>query len=173
MFKHCNIFVLYYIMIPAANNKKGLVKKILISAVALLLIGGGFAWYAFTKGFDDTATIEADYTVNALAFLNEFPVIDGKLNDAANAKYADKIIAVSGRASSVEAADTTLNIKIANAENAYIAFAFQQKDQAAVKNVKEGDSVTIKGSCNGASFSSILGVSYVTFKRSTLIKLHK
>jgi flagellar basal body-associated protein FliL len=159
-------------MIPQPGTKKGLVKKLLIAVVALLLIGGGFAWYAFTKGFDDTATLEPDYTVNAAGFIEEFRV-NGALSKEANTKYAEKIIAVSGRVSSVEAADTTLNLKIENAEGAYIAFAFQQKDQAAVQNVKAGDSVTIKGSCNGGSFSSILGVPYITFKRSSLIKLHK
>lgn len=159
-------------MIPVRAKNKGLVKKLLLASVALLLIGGGFAWYVFTKGFDDTSTLEADYTVNAGGFLEEFRV-NGALNTAANTKYAEKIIAVNGRISSVEAADTTLNIKIENEEGAYIAFAFQQQDQAAVKNVKTGDSVTIKGSCNGGSFSSILGVPYVTFKRSSLIKLYK
>ena len=57
-----------------------------------------------------------------------------------------------------------------NTDGGYIAFAFQQKDQAAVKNVKAGDSVSIKGSCNGAGFSSILGVPYITFKRCSLNK---
>lgn len=159
-------------MIPQPGKKKGLVKKLLIGSVALLLIGGGIGWYVFTKGFDDTATIEADYTVQAAAFLEEFRV-NGALNKEANTKYAEKIIAVNGRVSSVEAADTTLNLKIENTEGAYIAFAFQQKDQQAVHQIKAGDSVTIKGSCNGGSFSSILGVPYVTFKRSSLIKLHK
>lgn len=154
------------------NRKNGILKKLLIAAVALLLIVGGIAWYAFTKGFDDTATIEADYTVTAAGFLEEFKM-NGTLNKAANVKYAEKIIAVNGRVTSVEPADTTLNLKMESAEGAYIAFAFQQKDQAAVQNVKAGDSVTIKGSCNGGNFSSILGVPYITFKRSSLIKLHK
>lgn len=159
-------------MIPRPGTKKGLVKKLLIGSVALLLIGGGLGWYFFTKGFDDTSTLEADYTVSAAGFLDEFR-LNGALNKEANARYAEKIIAVSGRVSSVEAADTTLNLKIENTEGAYIAFAFQQKDQEAVHHIKAGDSVTIKGSCNGGSFSNILGVPYITFKRSSLIKLHK
>ncbi len=36
-------------MVPQAGRKKGLVKKLLIGSVALLLIGGGLAWYSFTK----------------------------------------------------------------------------------------------------------------------------
>jgi flagellar basal body-associated protein FliL len=156
-------------MIPAGNKKKSTVKKIMLAALALLLFGGGLAWYFLTKGFDDTAEIKADYTVSAKAFMDEFKLND-KLNEAANKKYAEKIITVNGRVSSVEAADTTLNLKIENTDGAYIAFAFQQKDQAAVKNVKAGDSVSIKGSCNGAGFSSILGVPYITFKRCSLNK---
>jgi Cu/Ag efflux protein CusF len=160
------------------NKKKTILKKLLIVMVAILLAAGGFAWYAFTKGFDDTSKIEADYKVNAAALMNEFVVKDSltgdaKLNEAANKKYSEKIITVNGRVSSVEAADTTLNLQIKNPDGAYIAFAFQQKDQAEVKKVKAGDSVSIKGSCNGASFSSILGVPYVTFKRSSLNKLYK
>lgn len=156
-------------MIPLSNRKKGIVKKILFTSVALLLVGVGVGWYFFTKGFDDTSGIQADYTVSAVSFIDEFK-LDDKLNEASNKKYAEKIITVNGRVSSVEAADTTVNLKIENADGAYIAFAFQQKDQAAVKGVKAGDSVSIKGSCNGASFSSILGVPYITFKRCSLNK---
>ncbi len=159
-------------MATEGNKKKAIIKKILIVKLVLLLAAGGFAWYAFTKGFDDTAAIEADFTVNATSFLNEFKLNDA-LNEAANKKYSEKIITVNGRVSAVESADTTLNLKIENPDGAYIAFAFQQKDQAAVKQVKAGDSVSIKGSCNGASFSSILGVPYVTFKRSSLNKRYK
>ncbi|MES2850173.1 MAG: hypothetical protein V4685_14035 [Bacteroidota bacterium] len=159
-------------MATEGNKKKAILKKILVVKLVLLLAAGGVAWYAFTKGFDDTSAIEADFTVNATPFLNEFKLNDA-LNEAANKKYAEKIITVNGRVSSVEAADTTLNLKIENPDGAYIAFAFQQKDQAAVKQVKAGDSVSIKGSCNGASFSNILGVPYVTFKRSSLNKIYK
>lgn len=150
------------------NNKK-IIKKVLLIALALLLTAAATTWYFVTKGFEDTAALKADYTVNALALMNEFNG-NGSLNAAANSKYTEKIIDVSGRITAVEAADTTLNLKIENADGAYIAFAFQQKDQAAVKNIKAGDSVSIKGSCNGASFSSILGVPYITFKRSSLNK---
>lgn len=159
-------------MATEQKNKRGLVKKLLLAAVILILGAGGFAWYAYTKGFDDTAEIKADYTVDAAAFLNEFKLNDA-LNEDTNKKYSEKIITVNGRVTAVEAADTTLNLKIQYPDNSYIAFAFQQKDQQAVKEVKAGDSVSIKGSCNGAGFSNILGVPYVTFKRCSLNKLYK
>jgi len=148
----------------APTNRKKIVKKILLAAAALVLMAAAIAWYLFTKKFDNTATLKADYTVNAMDLIAEF-----KSNEsAANKKYAEKIVAVNGKITAVEAADTTLNLKMANADGSYILFAFQQEDQAAVKQVKEGDSISIKGSCNGGSFSDILEAEYITFKRSSL-----
>ena len=156
-------------MIPDNKPKKSVLKKVLLAAFVLLVVGVGIAWYIFTDKFEDTAVTKADYTVNAISFINEFKINDS-LNPASNKKYAEKIITVNGKITAVEAADTTTNLKITNDEGAYILFAFQQKDQANVKKVKAGDSVSIKGSCNGASFSEILGVPFITFKRCSLNK---
>lgn len=156
-------------MIPAPAPEKNIAKRILIAAVIVFVIGAGIAIYIFTDKFEDTAAVKEEYTVSALSFMNEFKLND-TLNPAANKKYTEKIITVNGRVSAVETADTTINLKIENAEGAYILFAFQQQDQLAVKQVKAGDSISIKGSCNGASFSEILGVPFITFKRCSLNK---
>ena len=98
-------------------------------------------------------------------------IAEFKSNEAAaNKKYAEKIVAVNGRVTAVESADTTLNLKMAGEDGSYILFAFQQNGQAAVKQVKEGDSVSIKGSCNGGTYSEILEAESITFKRCTLNK---
>jgi flagellar basal body-associated protein FliL len=150
----------------AATNKKNLFKKILLAAILLLVIAGGIAWYIFTDKFEDTSSAKAVYSVNALDLINEF-----KKNDSAsNKKYAEQIVTVNGKITSVEAADTTVNLKITNPEGSYIIFAFQQKDLADAKKVKEGDSVSIKGSCSGGSYSEILETEYITFKRCSLNK---
>ena len=156
-------------MISEKKSAKKIWKKILLVKLVLLVIGLGVAWYFLTGKFEDTADVKPDYTVSALGFMNEFKLND-TLNPVINKKYTEKIITVNGRVTSVEAADTTTNLKIINDEGAYILFAFQQKDQANVKKVKAGDSVSIKGSCNGASFSEILGVPFITFKRCSLNK---
>ncbi len=92
-------------------------------------------------------------------------------DSAANKKYTDKIITVSGTVSEIEAADTTLNIKFVDtATGSYAIFAFQQQHLAEAKTVKVGDSVSIKGSCSGSIYSEILQATAVTFKRSTLNK---
>jgi hypothetical protein len=153
----------------APSQKKNIAKRLLIAAVIVFVIGAGIAVYLFTDSFEDTASVKADYTVSALPFMNEFKLND-TLNPAANKKYAEKIITVNGKVSAVENADSTTNLKIENVEGAYILFAFQRQDQSAVKQVKAGDSISIKGSCNGASFSEILGVPFITFKRCSLNK---
>lgn len=149
------------------TKKKSWLKKALPILIILIILGGGAGYYIFTKGFDDTATIKADYTVSALPFLNEFR----KDINTANKKYSEKIITVNGTVSEIEAADTTMNVKMTDAATGdYAIFAFQQQDMQAAKQVKTGDSISVKGSCNGGLFSSLLGVGSVTFKRSSINK---
>lgn len=137
-------------------------KKWLLALLVLLLAGAGVIWYLFTLTYDDTASVKADYTVNAMEFIGEFK----KDMAAANKKYSEKIIVVKGTVSAIEMADTTANIKMVDTTNgAYIIFAFQQQHLQEAKAMKEGDPVSIKGSCSNGAFSSILEAEYITFKR--------
>jgi len=89
----------------------------------------------------------------------------------ANRKYTEKIVVVNGIVSTIEAADTTANIKFTNASTGdYIIFAFQQQHLADAKKLKEGQQVSIKGSCSGGAYSQILGINYISFKRAALNK---
>ena len=139
----------------------------MIAGFVLLLAGGGFIWYIFTEKFTDTAEVKADYTVRAIDFIKEFQQDLG----LANKKYSEKIVVVNGTVSAVEAADTTVNIKmIDSSSGAYIIFAFQQQHLAEAKQMKQGDEVSIKGSCSNGAFSTILETEYITFKRCAVNK---
>ncbi|GAB2814314.1 OB-fold protein [Ferruginibacter profundus] len=143
------------------------IKRILIGGLVLLIAGGIAAWLILTEKFTDTTKREAAFTVNAMDLLQEFQ----KSDSLANIKYAEKIITVNGRVTETEAADTTINIKmIDTATSAYIIFAFQQQHLAEAKQLKEGDSVSIKGSCSGGTYSDILSTEFVTFKRCAINK---
>lgn len=143
-------------------------KRILWSVLALVVIGAGIYWYVATEKFADTNDREAAYTVSAIDFIREFHANDS----AANAKYRDKIITVNGTVSAVEPADSaTMNIKFVDTTTgSYVIFAFQEQHVTEAKTVKEGDIVSIKGSCSGGTFSEILGVEKIDFKRSALNK---
>lgn len=142
-------------------------KKWLLALFVLLVAGGLAAWYMLTLKYDDTATVKADYTVNAAGFINEFK----KDMTAANKKYSEKIITVNGTVSAIEMADTTANIKMVDTSNgAYIIFAFQQQHLQEAKAIKAGEAVSIKGSCSNGAFSDILEAEYITFKRCAVNK---
>lgn len=142
-------------------------KKWLLAILVFVLAGALLVWYLFTLKFDDTATVKADYTVNAVEFLKEFR----KDLVAANKKYAEKILVVNGTISAVEMADTTANIKMVDTTNGdYIIFAFQQQHLQEAKAMKAGGTVSIKGSCSNAVFSEILGIQKVDLIRCAVNK---
>ena len=151
-------------MSTGSSTKKSTVKKILIAVVILVIAGIGTAWYIFTDKFTDTAGEKATYTFSALDFIMEFQQNDS----ASNKKYAEQIITINGRVSAVEQADTTINIKMADSTGSYVIFAFQAQDAANVKKIKQGDSVSIKGSCSGGIYSDILETEFITFKRCSI-----
>ena len=149
-----------------SNNRKKL-KSIILAVIIVAFAFAGGIWYVFTQKFTDTEKEKADYTINAFDLIKEF-----KNNDSlANKKYAEKIITVTGLVTEVEAADTTVNIKMADTTSgSYAIFAFQQQNLTEAKAIKEGDKVSIKGSCSGGVYSQILETEFITFKRCALTK---
>ncbi len=153
-------------MLKRPANKKNL-KKLLLSAVILLLVGLIIYFYFATLTYEDTAKLKVDYTVEAMPFIKEFET-DYK---SANKKYAEKIIAVKGIITEIEPADTTMNIKMTDTTTgSYLIFAFQEQHVTEAKNLKPGDKVIIKGSCSDGVYSEILGTYFISFKRSTVEK---
>ncbi|MEI9943681.1 MAG: hypothetical protein WDN26_05615 [Chitinophagaceae bacterium] len=152
-------------------GSKGWFKKIV-----LLIIGPLIAWGSFTaiyshfenEEFSDTAHAKADYTISADGLIKEFLANDS----AANAKYREKIISVEGNISAVEMPnDSTVNVKFVDtATGSYAIFPFVNEPAKEAKTLKEGQAVSIKGSCSGGVYSQILGTEFITFKRCVLNK---
>lgn len=154
-------------MTGTEKKMKPWLKKLLIFGFVCFIAGGIGVWYIFTEKFTDTSERKADFTVNAMDLIVEF----SKNDSLANKKYAEKIITVNGSVTEMEAADTTINIKmIDTATDAYIIFAFQQQHLKDAKQLKVGDSVSIKGSCSGGTYSEILETEFITFKRCAINK---
>jgi len=155
-------------MTEPVKKKKPWLKRILTAFLVLVVILAGIYWYVATEEFSDTKSRDADYTVKAVELINEFV----KNDSAANKKYTEKIIMVNGRISELEAPDTSaVNVKFIDpVSGSFIIFAFQDSHLAEGKNLKVGDSVSIKGSCSGGQYSSILGLTKIDFKRAALNK---
>ncbi|MBS1512280.1 MAG: hypothetical protein JST86_15630 [Bacteroidetes bacterium] len=154
-------------MAEAQKKRKPWLKWILITGGVGLIAAVVIIYYLFTLKYDDTADTKSDYTVSAMDFLNEF-----KKNDSlANKKYTEKIITVRGRITELQPADTTINIQMTDTTSgSYVIFAFQQQHLAEARQLKVGDSVAIKGSCSGGTYSEILDAEKVEFKRSAVVK---
>ena len=151
-------------MLKNPKNKK-ILKWLLITGGSLLLIGFAVYFYFANLSHDDTASLKADYTVEAIPFIKEFE----KDYKAANKKYAEKIIAVKGVVTAIEPADTSMNIKMTDmTTGSYLIFAFQDQHMAEAKKLKPGDQAVIKGSCSDGIYSEILGTYFISFKRSTI-----
>ena len=143
-------------------------KRILIASVFIVIAVAVISiWYVFTVKFSDINNQKPVYSVKVLDLISEF-----KNNDSiANKKYAEKIIAVTGLVTEVEAVDSSINIKLGDTiTGSYAIFAFQQQHLAEAKFIKKGDSISIKGSCSGGAYSEILETEFITFKRCALIK---
>lgn len=154
-------------MVQNNSRKYRLVKRLLLSLLIVAAIGGIVIWYIFTERFSDTTDRAAAFNLAAVDLIHEFEAGDS----AANAKYAEKIITVTGIISEIESADTTVNLKMADTSTgSYIIFAFQKENQPEAKKVKEGEQVSIKGSCSGGAYSNILETEYITFKRCVISK---
>lgn len=153
-------------MLKNPRNKKVL-KRLLLVGAALLLIGIAVFIYFQTLNHDDTASLKVDFTVEAIPFIKEFEAD----NKTTNKKYAEKIIAVKGIVTATEAADTTINIKMADTTTgSYLIFAFQDQHLPEARALKTGDHVTIKGSCSDGVYSEILGTYFISFKRSVVVQ---
>jgi hypothetical protein len=144
--------------------------KIIVLILGPVLIYAGFSIGKSAKEnekFDATANSSSDYTVSAADLLREFQASDS----TANAKYREKILTVNGNVSTIESSnDSTANLKFVDSTGSYAIFTFLGPEAGAIKKIKEGESVSVKGACSGSVFSEILGIHAISFKRCTLNK---
>jgi len=123
-------------------------KKILITFLFLLAIGGGIGFYMFNKKVPTLEKTKADFELTANELFDEFE------NDenAALTKYEDKVIDVTGTIISTKENDGTWNV-ILEAENAMaggINCSFS-KDPGEL-----GKTHTIRGRCQGFLMDVVL-----------------
>ncbi len=148
-------------------NRNKILKIVGLAILLMAIAAGIIAWYILTDTYTNTDDRKEKYTVEANAFIKEY-----QQNDTiANKKYAETIIVVNGIVSEIEPVDSTVNIKmIDTTTDAYINFTFQETSLNEAKALKEGQKVSIKGSCSGGAYSEILETHFITFKRCALNK---
>lgn len=158
------------LIISARSLSSALLKKISWIVAGPVLVFTSFLLmekYLMNETFSDTAGAKADYTVTAAELIHEFVANDS----VANKKYREKILIVNGTAAEVEVQnDSTTNIKFLDTTGSYIAFSLDKNQFEKANKIKPGDVVSLKGSCSGSFYSTILSTTAISFKRSTLNK---
>ncbi len=151
---------------PTQNKKKWL-RWFLLLLLAVALTGGAVFYYVMTAKFDDTLTEKSAYTITATNLLAEFQQNDS----AANQKYTEQILSVSGLVSAVEQADTSATVTFADSlTGSYLIFDFQSGASRKAATFKPGDSVILKGSCSGSIYSRLRKAHMISFKRAVIIE---
>ncbi|MFM8592239.1 MAG: OB-fold protein [Sphingomonadales bacterium] len=149
------------------HNKKKWLRWILLAIVVMALAGGAVFYYVMTAQFADTTSEKPAYSISAMDLLGEFQQNDS----AANKKYSEKIVAVSGLVSEVEGADTSATVKFVDTlTGSYLIFDFQSGASRQAAALQPGANVTLKGSCSGSIYSRLRNAHMISFKRSVIIQ---
>lgn len=127
--------------------------KISIVLLIVVMAGGYYAWHLYNKPVASTLEVKTDYTVQSKVLFADFEADE----TAANAKYLDKFIEVSGVVRSKNQDEMGVNLVLEAGNDFFgINCAIEKGQEEAVEKVKDGDQVTIKGKCAGFNGDVVL-----------------
>lgn len=155
------VFCALGLILSSWRQKWGLKSLFVIVPIAI----SGFAFSQIKKSqltekVAATNTLKAVYKVDALELIHEFVTADS----AANAKYREQIIEVTGIISELNAKDSTATLSMADSTGSYVIFDFEKDQANKVKSLKPGDKAIVKAFCSGSIFSDIMGTQTISFK---------
>jgi hypothetical protein len=124
--------------------------KIIASILIIGFIGLAVGYYLFTMKVPDLEKTEAHFELTADELFNAFD----ENESASMVKYEGQVIAVTGIVSRIKLSESTSNITL-DAKNA-MAGGINCSFNEIVSNISKGDSVTIKGRCQGFLMDVVL-----------------
>lgn len=122
-------------------------KRIIIGAIVLLIIAGGiYAWSEYTRTVKSLAGADADFKTDAVALIAEFE----KDELAADKKYHNKIIEVSGVVKGVDAVQNTYSIVLGDtSQMSAVRCVLDSAYVNSVSAVNRGMVISVKGAITG------------------------
>lgn len=130
------------------------IKVILFIAICGIVAGGAYIIRVFTKAPEEVLNITPDYTLEASLLYEEYESDE----EAANAKYLDKVIQVTGPVAEILLNnDGEINL-IVKEEGDFsgVNCSFAKDEQDELASLEFGDKVTIKGFCTGMLMDVVL-----------------
>lgn len=124
-------------------------KRILYLLLALACFGAAIGYYLWNKPQVDMQTAKADMAIEAGALFNEFNTDE----TAANAKYLDKKIAVTGKVKeTTKTNDGTVKVSLDTGSDFGVFCELDPLSQHTRTDFPAGETVTFKGICTGLNF---------------------
>ena len=128
-------------------------KKVLIVLLGLVILGGIGGYFLWNKPHQDVASAKADVVFTADHLLNAFETDE----NAANAKYLDKIIKVNGMIKDIENNDAgEISVILATDNEMSSVICNFAPDFGDTQKLKSGDEIVIKGLCSGYLMDVVL-----------------
>jgi hypothetical protein len=110
-----------------------------ILLLALLAVGG---YYMYQKPRSGVTNVKADYSVTASELYNEFVANES----AANIKYLNKVIEVSGKVMEVKKEESAMSVQLNGSDAGGVNCSLQK---VPAKAPPVGSIVKVKGKCTG------------------------
>lgn len=125
------------------------IKYIIFAGLLLILIGAGIGLKMFFKPHADISKSKADFEVEASALIVEFEQDE----NAATAKYSEKILEISGNLVSKNKLPNGIDLLVLHDEMQGISCQLDSiwaaNNQPTIEALETGKAVTIKGICKG------------------------
>ena len=121
--------------------------RLLVFLVMILCASGGIYGYRqYNRRASDTHRLKPAFFINAREFIRNFQYNEAK----AGALYADKTISVNGVVRIVRDVDTAATVILNDGSSiSSVLCQFEKENVWEVRDLKEGDKITIKGICTG------------------------
>jgi tRNA_anti-like len=124
-------------------------KRILSILLVLGLAGAGIGYYLWNKPHKDMKAAKADMAIEAAQIFNEYNTDE----NAANAKYLDKTVAVSGTVKeAVKSDDGTVKVTLDTGQEFGVLCELDPLTQHPRSDFPPGEKATFKGTCSGFNF---------------------
>ncbi len=128
-------------------------RTILYVVLAFVLIGAAAGYQLWNKPHQDIAAAKTDVAVDATALYNEYNTDE----NAANAKYLDKVVAISGKVKeAAKDADGAVKVSLdAGSEMGVVACELSPFAKHGRTDFQAGEQVTFKGKCTGLNLDVV------------------
>lgn len=125
------------------------IRYIIIIVIGLVVIGAAIGLKMFYKPHADINKMETDFKVQASTLIDEFE----KEEEAATAKYSEKVLEISGKVSSKNKLPNGTTLLMLEDEmqgiSCQLDSSWASANQSVIESMEAGKPVTVKGVCKG------------------------